>query len=142
MARQEDIAVARSWLEVTTDEVQSKASAKQRLVERRAALAEQARAKVASTVAPILQQAAGRMGGREYREDHETEWSVVRCGLYAPGEVERDPTVAFHEVEFDAYQPLVILRRKAAGAGALPQACTLRLADLDAEALEAFLAGD
>ena len=46
----------------------------------------------------------------------------MRCGVHTPGDVERDPTVAFRIAEFDAYQPLVILRRKAEGAAAQPSA--------------------
>ena len=133
--------MARSWLEVTTDEVQSKQGAAERLAERRRGIAERAQQCVAELVAPALRKAGtDEYADREYREDHDTEWSVVRCGLYAPGEAERDPTVAFHSVEFDAYQPLVILRRKADGAGRRAESHTLRLEKLDADALADFLA--
>ena len=47
--------------------------------------------------------------------------------------------MAFFVAEFDAYQPLVVLRRKASGAGALPHSRTVGLDALDADTVEAFL---
>ena len=130
--------MARSWLEVTTDEVQSKQGARERLAERRGTIAERARAVLTECVEPAFRAAADR-GDWTYREDVETEWSVARCGIYGPGDATRGPRVAFFVAEFDAYQPLVVLRRKASGAGALPHSRTVGLDALDADTVEAFL---
>lgn len=131
--------MASNWLEVTTGEVKSRMGAAEQLDERREAMSERAWQVIESLVAPTFQKAAEHMGRREYREAGDTEWTVARCGLYAPGSVEQDPTVAFHEAEFDAYQPLVVLRHKADGAGARVETQTLRIARLDASVLESFL---
>ncbi|MES1926890.1 hypothetical protein [Salinisphaera sp. T31B1] len=133
--------MARSWLEVTTDEVQSKLGSNQRLAERRDSMAARAQAVVEQVAAPVFE-AAAEARGWVYREVHNTEWSVVCCGIHAPGEVERDPTVAFCMAEFDAYQPLVVLRRKADGAAAEPVSRIVMLGDLDEAALKTFLAED
>ena len=130
--------MALSWLEVTTDEVQSKLGANERLAERRATIEKQARETVKSLVEPAFREAA-EADGWEYFEQSHTEWSVVRCGIHSPGEVERDPSVAFRVAEFDAYQPLVILRRKAEGAAAQPSAEIVKLDKLDAATLDRFL---
>lgn len=132
--------MARSWLEVTTDEVHSRLGANARLAERREALSERVWALLENTVMPVFQAAAERLGNREFRMAGDSEWALARCGIYAPGDVEQDPRVAFHEAEFDAYQPLVILRRKADGAGAPVQAKTLHLDRLDDTVLAEFLA--
>ncbi|MDA3920006.1 MAG: hypothetical protein PF501_04895 [Salinisphaera sp.] len=131
--------MARNWLEVTTGEVQARMGANERLAERREHMSARAWTIIESLVAPAFQKAGEAMGRREYREAGDTEWTVARCGLYAPGSVEQDPTVAFHEAEFDAYQPLVVLRRKAAGAGARVETQTVRIEKLDAAVLESFL---
>lgn len=131
--------MGRSWLEVTTGEVHSRLDANQRLAERRAAMAEQAWAAIEGWLGQAFQQAAERIGRREYRVAGDSDYAVARCGIYAPGAVEHDPRVAFHEAEFDAYQPLVILRRKADGAGAPVQTRTLRVAALDEAVLAEFL---
>lgn len=133
--------MASNWLEVTTGEVQARIGAGDRLEERREAMAEHAWELIEELVAPTLQATAQAMGGREYRQAGDGEWTVARCGIYAPGSVEQDPTVAFHEVEFEAYQPLVVLRRKARGAGATVESRTLRVDKLDSAALESFLSG-
>lgn len=133
--------MARSWLEVTTDEVQSKLGVNERLAVRREQMAEQAQIVVDETAAPLFK-AAAQTRGWEYREQHDTEWSVVRCGIHGPGELDRDPSVAFFIAEFDAYQPLVVLRRKREGAAAQPSSRTVALKDLDKSTLEAFLADD
>lgn len=132
--------MARNWLEVTTGEVESRMNADQRLAERREAMAEHAWSMIEAWVADAFQQAAERIGNREYRAGGDSEYAVARCGIYAPGAVEHDPRVAFHEAEFDAYLPLVVLRHKADGAGAPVQSRTLRLAALDEATLGAFLA--
>lgn len=132
--------MARSWLEVTTDEVRSKMGANERLAERREAMGTRARGVVDETVAPVFKAAAEQREGWHYLEDHDTEWAIVRCGIHSPGDVERDPTVAFFIAEFDAYQPLVILRAKAEGAAAQPRAEIVRLDDLDGDTVERFLA--
>tara|TARA_Y100001968_G_scaffold314461_1_gene339845 strand:- start:817 stop:1218 length:402 start_codon:yes stop_codon:yes gene_type:complete len=131
--------VALSWLEVTTDEVQSKLGANERLAERRATIEKQVRETLESLVAPAFRKAA-EADGWEYFEQAHTEWSVVRCGIHGPGDVERDPTVAFRIAEFDAYQPLVILRRKPEGAAAQASSEIVKLDKLDAETLQRFLA--
>jgi len=133
--------VARKWLEVTTGEVQARMGANDKLAERRVAMTDRAIQAIESLVAPALQKAAESMGDREYREAGDSEWTVARCGIYAPGSVEQDPTVAFHEAEFDAYQPLVVLRRKAHGAGSAVEARTLRIEKLDESVLASFLTG-
>ena len=130
--------MALSWLEVTTDEVQSKLGANARLAERRDTIAERARGVVNDVVAPAFRAAAAQ-GGWEYVEMHDTEWSVVRCGVHSPGAFERDPTLAFRIAEFDAYQPLVVLRAKAEGAAAQPTSRIVRLDDIDADTIERFL---
>ena len=131
--------MARSWLEVTTDEVQAKLGVNERLAVRRAQMAEQAQIVVDETAGPLFK-AAAQTRGWEYREQHDTEWSVVRCGIHGPGELDRDPSVAFFIAEFDAYQPLVVLRHKGEGAAAQPSSRTVALKDLDKSTLEAFLA--
>jgi hypothetical protein len=93
---------------------------------------------VKSLVEPAFREAA-EADGWEYFEQSHTEWSVVRCGIHSPGEVGRDPSVAFRIAEFDAYQPLVILRRKAEGAAAQPSAEIVKLDKLDAATLDRFL---
>ncbi|MES1956162.1 hypothetical protein [Salinisphaera hydrothermalis] len=133
--------MARSWLEVTTGEVQSRLETNDRLSERRAAMAEQAWSMIDGWVAEVFQSAAERIGRREFRVAGDSEYAVARCGIYAPGAVEHDPRVAFHEAEFDGYQPLVVLRRKAEGAGAPVQTRTLRVSALDEAALTEFLNG-
>ncbi|GAB3682577.1 hypothetical protein [Salinisphaera aquimarina] len=130
--------MARSWLEVTTDEVQSKLGANKRLADRREAIAERARAAVRDVAAPVFEQAAAQ-GDWQYREEHDTEWSVVRCGIHGPGELDRDPTVAFYMAEFDAYQPLVVLRHKARGAAEQPSSRIVSLDELNQALLEAFI---
>ncbi|RJS92701.1 hypothetical protein [Salinisphaera sp. Q1T1-3] len=134
--------MARSWLEVTTDEVQSRQGANDRLAERREAMSDRAWALIEASLAPAFQAAAARLGAREYRVAGDSELAVAKCGIYAPGAVEHDPRVAFHEAEFDAYQPLVILRRKADGAGQPVHATTLHIERLDAEAIETFLSAN
>ncbi|KEZ76996.1 hypothetical protein [Salinisphaera hydrothermalis] len=133
--------MARSWLEVTTGEVQSRLETNDRLSERREAMAEQAWSMIDGWVAEVFQSAAERIGRREFRVAGDSEYAVARCGIYAPGAVEHDPRVAFHEAEFDGYQPLVVLRRKAEGAGAPVQTRTLRVSALDEAALTEFLNG-
>mgnify|MGYP004174292207 FL=1 len=132
--------MARNWLEVTTTEVHAKLGASERLAERRDVMADRAWALIEQTVAPAFQAAAERIGEREFRMAGDTEWGVASCGIYGIGAVEQDPRVAFHEAEFDAYQPLVILRRKADGAGAPVESRTVHVDNLDAETLDAFLA--
>lgn len=131
--------MARSWLEVTTDEVQSRLDAAGQLAERRAQMSARAWEAIDGWVGEAFQAAAARFGDREYRVAGDSEGTAARCGIYAPGSVEHDPRVAFHEAEFDAYRPLVALRRKAAGAGAPVEARTLRLSQLDADLLNDFL---
>ncbi|MGB7758119.1 MAG: hypothetical protein WBL23_18860 [Salinisphaera sp.] len=133
--------MARSWLEVTTGEVQSRIGASERLAERREAIADQAWSAIEGWVAQAFQAAGERIGRREFRVAGDSEYAVARCGIYAPGAVEHDPRVAFHEAEFDAYQPLVVLRRKADGAGAPVESRTLRVSALDETALNDFLNG-
>lgn len=133
--------MARSWLEVTTDEVQSKLGSNERLAMRREQMAEQAQRVVDEIAAPVFK-AAAEKNGWEYREQHDTEWSVVRCGIHGPGELERDPSIAFFLAEFDAYQPLVVLRHKREGAAAQAHSRTVALKNLDKTTLEAFLAGE
>ena len=99
---------------------------------------ERARGVVNDVVAPAFRAAAAQ-GGWEYVEMHDTEWSVVRCGVHSPGAFERDPTLAFRIAEFDAYQPLVVLRAKAEGAAAQPTSRIVRLDDIDADTIERFL---
>jgi hypothetical protein len=130
--------VARSWLEVTTDEVQSKLGANQRLAERRETIAERARGIVSDVVAPAFR-AAAEQGDWQYVEEHDTEWAVVRCGVHSPGDFERDPALAFRIAEFDAYQPLVVLRTKAGGAAARPSSRIVRLDDIDADTVKRFI---
>lgn len=132
--------MARSWLEVTTGEVQSRIGANERLAERREAMADQAWSAIDDWVAQAFQKAGARIGRREFRVAGDSEYAVARCGIYAPGAVEHDPRVAFHEAEFDAYQPLVVLRRKAEGAGAPVESRTLRVSALDEATLSGFLA--
>lgn len=132
--------MSRNWLEVTTGEVQSRMAVNDQLAERREAMSERAWQLIEQQLAPVLQNAAQTLGDREYREAGDSEWTVARCGIYGRGSVEQDPTVAFHEAEFDAYQPLVVLRRKAHGAGASVESLTLRVDKLDSAALESFLA--
>ncbi|WP_123658064.1 hypothetical protein [Salinisphaera japonica] len=132
--------MARNWLEVTTTEVHAKLGASERLAERRDVMADRAWALIEQTVAPTFQAAAERIGEREFRMAGDTEWGVASCGIYGIGAVEQDPRVAFHEAEFDAYQPLVILRRKAEGAGAPVESRTVHVDNLDGETLDAFLA--
>ena len=132
--------MARNWLEVTTTEVHAKLGASERLAERRDVMADRAWALIEQTVAPAFQAAAERIGEREFRMAGDTEWGVASCGIYGIGAVEQDPRVAFHEAEFDAYQPLVILRRKAEGAGAPVESRTVHVDNLDGETLDAFLA--
>ena len=133
--------MARSWLEVTTGEVQSKLGANERLAKRREQIAERAQRVLEEVVRPAFERASKGCGWL-YREDHDTEWSLARCGIYGPGNAERDPNVAFYVVEFDAYQPLVVLRRKAPGAAALPVSRTVGLDALDSDTIEAFLDDD
>lgn len=133
--------MARSWLEVTTGEVQSKLGANERLAKRREQIAERAQRVLEEVVRPAFERASKGCDW-QYREDHDTEWSLVRCGLYGPGNAERDPNVAFYVAEFDAYQPLVVLRRKAPGAAALPVSRTVGLDALDSDTIEAFLDDD
>lgn len=133
--------MARSWLEVTTGEVQSRLDTNDRLSERREAMAEQAWSMIDGWVAEVFQSAAERIGRREFRVAGDNDYAVASCGIYAPGAVEHDPRVAFHEAEFDAYQPLVVLRRKADGAGAPVQTRTLRVSALDEATLTEFLNG-
>ncbi|WP_145961356.1 hypothetical protein [Salinisphaera sp. LB1] len=133
--------MARSWLEVTTGEVQSRMGDNERLAERREAMAEQAWSAIDDWVAAAFQAAGERIGRREFRVAGDSEYAVARCGIYAPGAVEHDPRVAFHEAEFDAYQPLVVLRRKADGAGAPVESRTLRVSALDEATLNEFLSG-
>lgn len=133
--------MARSWLEVTTDEVQSKLGSNERLAARREQIGEHARRVVKDIAAPVFK-AAAETRGWAYREQHDTEWSVVRCGVHGPGELDRDPSVAFFLAEFDAYQPLVVLRHKPEGAAAQPHSRTVALKDLDTATLESFLAED
>ncbi|MES1927805.1 hypothetical protein SADO_01075 [Salinisphaera dokdonensis CL-ES53] len=130
--------MARSWLEVTTDEVQSKLGANARLAERRESIAERARGVVNDVVAPAFR-AAAEQGDWQYVEDHETEWSVVRCGVHTPGDFDGDPTLGFRLAEFDAYQPLVVLRAKAHGAAAQPTSRIVRVEDIDADTIKRFL---
>ncbi|HET7313620.1 hypothetical protein [Salinisphaera sp.] len=130
--------MARNWLEVTTSEVQSRLGANERLAARREIMADRAWSVIDAWVARAFQDAAERIG-REYRVGGDNEYAVVRCGIYAPGAVEHDPRVAFHEAEFDAYQPLVVLRRKADGAGAPVETRTLRVSALDQATLSKFL---
>ena len=132
--------MARNWLEGTTTEVHAKLGASERLAERRDVMADRAWALIEQTVAPAFQAAAERIGEREFRMAGDTEWGVASCGIYGIGAVEQDPRVAFHEAEFDAYQPLVILRRKAEGAGAPVESRTVHVDNLDGETLDAFLA--
>ncbi|WP_348760234.1 hypothetical protein [uncultured Salinisphaera sp.] len=131
--------MARSWLEVTTTEVHAKLGANERLAERRDAMADRAWALIEQTIAPAFQAAAERIGEREFRMAGDTEWAVARCGIYGIGDVESDPRVAFHEAEFDAYQPLIILRRKADGAGAPVESRTVHIDNLDEDTLGEFL---
>lgn len=133
--------MARSWLEVTTDEVQSRLGMRQRLAERREQMAEAAWAAIEEWVGPAFQEAGERIGNREYRIAGDSDLAVASCGIYAPGAVEHDPRVAFHEAEFDAYQPMVVLRRKADGAGAEVESRTMRIASLDRATLDEFLNG-
>ncbi|ROO28631.1 hypothetical protein SAJA_07705 [Salinisphaera japonica YTM-1] len=118
----------------------AKLGASERLAERRDVMADRAWALIEQTVAPTFQAAAERIGEREFRMAGDTEWGVASCGIYGIGAVEQDPRVAFHEAEFDAYQPLVILRRKAEGAGAPVESRTVHVDNLDGETLDAFLA--
>lgn len=129
----------RRWLEVTTDEVQSRLGVEQRLARRREQIKARAEEAAQQIVVPAFKQAAEAREWR-YEEAHETEWAVLRCEIRGPGDAPRDPTAAFVSAEFDAYQPMVILRRKAAGAGQMPHAQTVMLSDLDAAAVEAFVA--
>ncbi len=129
----------RRWLEVTTDEVQSRRGVEQRLAQRREQIKARAEEIAAEIVVPAFRKAAETDDWR-YEEAHETEWAVVRCGIYGPEEAPRDPAAAFISAEFDAYQPMVVLQRKAAGAGAAPHSQSLVLDDLDSAAVEAFIA--
>lgn len=132
--------MARSWLEVTTDEVQSRMGANERLAERREEIADRAWRLMEQAFVPAFQAAAERLGDREFRMAGDSEWAVARCGIYGPGSVEHDPRVAFHEAEFDAYQPLVVLRRKPDGAGARVESRTLHIDRVEPDMIEAFLA--
>ncbi len=129
----------RRWLEVTTDEVQSRRGVEQRLAQRREQIKVRAEQIAAEIVVPAFEKAA-ETGDWRYEEASETEWAVVCCGIHGPQDAPRDPTAAFIVAEFDAYQPMVILRRKAAGAGAAPHSQSVALDDLDRATVEAFIA--
>ncbi|MES1944978.1 hypothetical protein PC39_12706 [Salinisphaera sp. PC39] len=92
--------MARTWLQVTTGEVQSKADDAERLRERHERIAAQAEARLEETVRPAMEAAARDAGGR-YRE---ADGGEALCRLCT---VETETGAV--EAAFDGFRPLLLL---------------------------------
>ena len=92
--------MARTWLQVTTGEVQSKADDAARLRERHESIAAQAEARLEETVRPAMEAAARDAGGRY----HESDGGEALCRLCT---VETDAGAV--EAAFDGFRPLLLL---------------------------------
>lgn len=117
--------MGRSWLQVTTGEVQSKVDDAERLHERREKVAHAAGETLETVVRPAMQ-AAAETAGAEYREEEGGD-ALYRLCLIDCGERGRV------EAALDAFRPLLIL----AGPGGEREA--LRLDDLERKWLEGWL---
>lgn len=93
--------MARSWLQVTTGEVQSKADAAERLRERRESVAEQADRHLRNILRPTLQATAESAAGT-YREEDGGDALHRLVVIEWPGG-------ARLEVALDAFRPLLIV---------------------------------
>lgn len=119
--------MARTWLQVTTGEVQSKADDAERLRERRESIAAQAEARLEATVRPAMEAAACDTRGR-YREADGGEALCRLCMI----ETEAGAVV---EAAFDAFRPLLLL------AGPAGEREVRRLDEVERDWLDEWLRG-
>lgn len=127
--------MARTWLQVTTGEIQAKREARERLAERRADNAAAVEDCLERAVRPALKAAAEARGWTF--EETGGRGEVSRCRI-----VDTGTKPAYAEVSIDAANPVAILRRHPGGADGQVVTGAVRCDALDRERLAAWLDGE